>query len=60
MELEGFKRTLARLQAEDIPVKTVATDRHISVNKEMDTRHKVLYYSTDYYYGCAVVVVIYY
>lgn len=47
MELEGFKRTLSRIEAEQIPVKIVATDRHISVNKEMDKNHPTIIHQFD-------------
>lgn len=47
MELEGFKRTLERVLAAEIPVQIVATDRHISVNKEMNTNYKDLSHQFD-------------
>ncbi len=47
MEVEGFKRTLQRVLDEEIAVDTVATDRHISVNKLMDTEFKQLSHQYD-------------
>ena len=47
MEVEGFKRTLDRVIAEQIAVETVATDRHISVNKLMNTSYQDLAHQYD-------------
>ena len=47
MELEGFKITLEKVFDADIPVKVVATDRHVSVNKEMDRNHPDLIHQFD-------------
>ena len=46
MELEGFNRVLDRVE-EDVKVKVVATDRHISVNKEMKTNRKHIIHQYD-------------
>jgi len=47
MELEGFRRTLQRVLESELPLKVVATDRHISINKEMDRTHPGLIHQFD-------------
>lgn len=47
MELEGFKTVLVRVLAEEIPLDVLATDRHISVNKEMDKNHQDICHQFD-------------
>ena len=40
MEKEGFERCLAELQAEDVTIRRIATDRHTSISSSMNKEHK--------------------
>lgn len=46
MELEGYKRVLDRVEAA-VKVDIVATDRHISINKEMDKNRPHIIHQYD-------------
>ena len=39
MELLGFQRSLANIEAADLSVDVVVTDRHVQIRKEMGTDH---------------------
>jgi hypothetical protein len=39
MELLGFRHSLANIEAADLSVDVVVTDRHVQIRKEMGTDH---------------------
>jgi len=47
MEKEGFERCLARLQAEDVTIRRIATDRHTSISSAMNKEHKEIKHQFD-------------
>ena len=46
MELEGFKRTLDRVE-QHVKVSVVATDRHVSISSEMEKNRKEIHHQYD-------------
>ena len=47
MEKEGFERCLAGLQAEDVTIRRIATDRHTSISSAMNKEHKEIKHLFD-------------
>ena len=47
MEKEGFERYLAGLQAEDVTIRRIATDRHTSISSAMSKDHKEIKHQFD-------------
>ena len=47
MEKEGFERCIAGLQAEDVTIKRIATDRHTSISSAMNKDHKDIQHQFD-------------
>ena len=47
MEKEGFERCLTGLQAEDVTIRRIATDRHTSISSAMNKEHKEIKHQFD-------------